>query len=186
MKYKITKPPETEPITLEEAKKYLRVPHDEDDSLIELNISQARQAVESSQNRAIAKQTIRQFLDKFPNDNQPIILAKPPLKELKSFKLNGEEYNDYVLDDKQEPALIYPKNEWTEIETKPNIIELEFEAGYEKEEIPKTTIAAMYQFLAHFYEVRGIVIDSQVNEIQYTVDWLIQKDRIDPRLFNSG
>ena len=170
MKYIIT-PPEREPITLEDAKTYLRVPHDEEDNLIENLIKVSRETVENMQNRAIPEQTINVFFDKAEDE---ITLPRPPLKEIKSFKIDGEEFTDYKLDDKAEPSKVYIEKD-IDVEEKPNLIEIEYTAGYDN--IPKPTEQAIYLLIAHLYEVRGIVTDGQINEIPFTVQSLINQNK---------
>lgn len=57
MGLRLLKPPLEEPVTLEEAKGYLRVDGNADDALIKHLIKAARQAVEAYTNRCLIKQT---------------------------------------------------------------------------------------------------------------------------------
>lgn len=62
MSYVVTIPPTTEPVTLDQAKAYLRVDWDDDDADISDMISQARDWLELKLGRAFVTQTIRATL----------------------------------------------------------------------------------------------------------------------------
>jgi uncharacterized phiE125 gp8 family phage protein len=61
-----TQPPETEPLTLDEAKAFLRVEHTDEDELIASLIKAARMAVEAATRRALITQGFRIVLDAWP------------------------------------------------------------------------------------------------------------------------
>jgi uncharacterized phiE125 gp8 family phage protein len=67
-------PPAGEPISLAEAKLHLRVDFDDDDSLIQVLISAARQAAETLTNRQLVTARWRMVLDSFPG---PSLMGVP-------------------------------------------------------------------------------------------------------------
>jgi uncharacterized phiE125 gp8 family phage protein len=67
-------PPAGEPVSLAEAKLHLRVDFDDDDSLIQVLISAARQAAETLTNRQLVTARWRMVLDSFPG---PSIMGVP-------------------------------------------------------------------------------------------------------------
>jgi hypothetical protein len=72
--------PITEPVTLDEAKNFLRVTVSNDDLLIAALITAARETVEAFTGRSVANKTYRQSLDAFPYfvDSMVSQLAYPP------------------------------------------------------------------------------------------------------------
>ena len=72
--------PATEPITLTEAKLWLKVDDSTDDDLITALIIAARQACEDYTHRSLITQTWQMTLDRFPNGCDPILL--PPWRRL--------------------------------------------------------------------------------------------------------
>jgi len=182
MKFKVTEIIGDEPVTKEEAKSHLRVVHEEEDDYIDALIKTARQMVESLQFRAIPEQKIKLFLDEFPEKAEWIKLPRPPLKELLEFKYtdkDGEEYDfeDYLLDKESAPALIYPKEYWPDKELKKtNGIEIEYRAGYD--EVPETTKQVMLLLISNWYENREPVFDGTVNQIPFTVEALLNQERV--------
>jgi uncharacterized phiE125 gp8 family phage protein len=67
-------PPAGEPVSLAEAKLHLRVDFDDDDSLIQVLISAARQAAETLTNRQLVTARWRMVLDSFPG---PSLMGVP-------------------------------------------------------------------------------------------------------------
>jgi uncharacterized phiE125 gp8 family phage protein len=67
-------PPAGEPVSLAEAKLHLRVDFDDDDSLIQVLISAARQAAETLTNRQLITARWRMVLDSFPG---PSLMGVP-------------------------------------------------------------------------------------------------------------
>ena len=74
MPMQLITPPAGEPISLAEAKLHLRVDFDDDDSLIQVLISAARQAAETLTNRQLVTARWRMVLDSFPG---PSLMGVP-------------------------------------------------------------------------------------------------------------
>jgi hypothetical protein len=72
--------PTAEPVTLEEAKNFLRVSIDDDDALISIIITAAREACEAFTNRSFCFKGYRQSLDSFPYYTDTVMsqMAYPP------------------------------------------------------------------------------------------------------------
>jgi uncharacterized phiE125 gp8 family phage protein len=83
MPMQLITPPAGEPISLAEAKLHLRVDFDDDDSLIQVLISAARQAAETITNRQLVTARWRMVLDSFPG---PSLMGVP---EGQTFTLPG-------------------------------------------------------------------------------------------------
>jgi len=74
MPMQLLTPPAGEPVSLEEAKLHLRVDFDDDDGLIQMLISSARQAAETITNRQFMTARWRMILDSFPG---PSLMGVP-------------------------------------------------------------------------------------------------------------
>lgn len=74
----------SEPITLEEAKLYLRVSDSADDEQISVWIKSARNMVEQHTNRQLMTATWDLYLDHFPYSADPILLPKSPVQSITS------------------------------------------------------------------------------------------------------
>jgi uncharacterized phiE125 gp8 family phage protein len=84
-------PPASEPLSLAEAKNFLRVEHDADDALIAALIASARAQVEAATRRVLITQEWRIALDRWPA--RPIVSPVNPLRALLGARVldaNGE------------------------------------------------------------------------------------------------
>lgn len=156
----------TEPVTLQEARLHLRVISDPadvtahpDDTLIEANISAAREYCEHYTGRALAPQTLELALDAFPADG--IELNRSPVTSITSIKYmdaDGVEQTlstaDYSLNDYGVTASVElaADTEWPETQDVSNAVKVRYVAGYT--EVPKTVKAAMLLLIGHLYENR--------------------------------
>lgn len=98
MKYVLEVPPESEPVTLIEAKQHLRIEHSDDDDLITALISAARQHAETFTDRAFMPQTWYLYLDAADlfgdcrgelllSGNRPLrIASKHPIVDVDTFE----------------------------------------------------------------------------------------------------
>lgn len=109
MKLVLVNRPDTEIITLEEAKNYLRVDHDLDDDLIKMLIKSTRIAMESIIQKSIMYQTWEYTVDRLPKTNRAnvnifdtvtvygkivsIPLPKSPIVKVISVKIGENELN---------------------------------------------------------------------------------------------
>lgn len=82
---RVTEAPEKEPISLEEAKLFLRVDGNAEDTLVEALIATAREHVEGWTRRALITQTIEVTWDSAPG---PVItIPRPPLQEVEAIEV---------------------------------------------------------------------------------------------------
>jgi uncharacterized phiE125 gp8 family phage protein len=122
-------PPAGEPVSLAEAKLHLRVDFDDDDSLIQVLISAARQAAETLTNRQLVTARWRMVLDSFPGPSlmgvpagqtftlpgHAVLLPKSPVQsvvEIRYLDMAGAwqvmPAANYTVDSVCEPARITP------------------------------------------------------------------------------
>ena len=129
MPMQLITPPAGEPISLAEAKLHLRVDFDDDDSLIQVLISAARQAAETLTNRQLVTARWRMVLDSFPGPSlmgvpagqtftlpgHAVLLPKSPVAsvvEIRYLDMAGAwqvmPAANYTVDSVCEPARITP------------------------------------------------------------------------------
>jgi uncharacterized phiE125 gp8 family phage protein len=111
MGLKLVDPPQTEPVTLAEAKAHLRLDTDADDAYVSALIQAARERVEMFLRRALITQTFEFTIDRFPVNVHParsasfIDVPRPPLQSIESIKyvdtagiIQTVAPEDYVVD----------------------------------------------------------------------------------------
>ena len=129
MPMQLITPPAGEPVSLAEAKLHLRVDFDDDDSLIQVLISAARQAAETLTNRQLVTARWRMVLDSFPGPSlmgvpagqtftlpgHAVLLPKSPVQsvvEIRYLDMAGAwqvmSAASYTVDSACEPARITP------------------------------------------------------------------------------
>lgn len=107
--------PTVEPISLDEAKLFLRVDGSDEDDLISMLIQAVREYGENYTHRAWASQTLMLAMDQFPCDTEEIELPRPPLQSVSSVKyidVNGVlqtvDSSLYQVDIYTEPGRLKP------------------------------------------------------------------------------
>jgi len=182
--------PASEPITLAEAKSYLRVDSSGDDALITSLISTARKLCEEHTQRALMTQTYQLFLDALEDveDNlwegmrtgpyinyykNYIELPMPPVVSISHIKTYDD--NDtattfasskYYVDNARQPARVVLRTG----ETFPtalrvaNAIEVKYVTGYASANaVPEPIKFAIYQVLTYLYEHRGDMYEGKTS-----------------------
>jgi uncharacterized phiE125 gp8 family phage protein len=156
-------PPASEPISLAEAKNYLRVQHDADDALIASMISAARVQVESRTRRALMTQTWRIVLDRWPSSGA-LLSPVSPLREVIAARVRDEggepqelDADIFIVNTASSPGLIsfdagrvvHPVQDIAGIE-------IDIEAGYgAAADVPPPLVQAIRLLVARAYEYRG-------------------------------
>ena len=187
---KVHTEPASEPITLAEAKTYLRVDSSGDDALITSLIVTARKLCEIHMQRAIMSQTLQLFLDTLQDYEDPLwegIRTAPDLNYYKNYIdlpfpvvssiTHVKTYDDddtattfasskYYVDSSREPARIVLRKG----ETFPtalrvaNAIEVQYVTGYASANaVPEPIKFAIYQILTFLYEHRGDMYEGKTS-----------------------
>ncbi|MFP3945020.1 MAG: head-tail connector protein [Alphaproteobacteria bacterium] len=157
-------PPAVEPVTLDEAKAYLRVETADEDALITRLIAAARHAAERATGRAFITQGWRMTLDRWPS-SRVIELPFPPLQSV----------DTVVLIDEADAETVWPaQNTVADTATEPGRLALrdgvapplpgrdiaglavDFTAGYgvQSTDVPEALRQAMIRLVAHWFEHR--------------------------------
>lgn len=153
MKLKVITPPSEEPLSLAEAKQYLKVDGNDEDSTLPGLIKQAREYCEDYQNKKYVTQTLEAYLDSFPDgdiefrDCSPVQL----ITNITHTDVNNVDSvvntTDYILDNVafvNKVCLNYGKA-WPSATLKPvNGVKIRFVAGYgNAAAVPETIKQAM-------------------------------------------
>lgn len=159
-----TIPPAVEPVTLAEAKAFLRLQSSGEDELLGGLIRAAREEVERSTGAALIDQHWRLTLDSWP-ESGIVAITRFPMKSVEAVTAYGSEGEarlidpaDYVLDQHARPARLH-------FETQPvplrvmNGIEIDFTAGFGPAgpDVPDLLKRAILLLVAHWYEFRAHV-----------------------------
>lgn len=169
MTYKVITPPQSEPITLEDARLHLRLGSDEtsEDALITTWITVAREYAEHYTGRALVPQTLEQALDAFPCCFGAILLDMPPVTQVASIEyddLNGQaqtldtarwHFSDYGA--ARTVSLTYG-SWWPPTRPQADAVRIRFTAGYETP--PQAVRAALLLIVGHLFENRQDVLVS--------------------------
>ena len=169
----LTAPPSVEPITLAEAKVFLRVDISNDDALIAALVTAAREACERFTGRVLVTQTWTLFRDDWPG-RAAVDIPRPPLLSIVHVKTYDDTdtatvwaANNYLVDTASEPGRLIPRTgvALPEVTRTAAGIEIRFVAGYAPDEsgspsdlvgnIPGGLVEGVRQLVAHLYENRG-------------------------------
>jgi len=179
-------PPALEPLSLLEAKNFLRVEHDADDVLIASLVSAARNHVEAMARSALIAQTWRLVLDRWPDDGR-IAPRIGPLRALSAARVfdavgEGRELDpDMFVVDRAANVIAAPG--WSLPVPGRSVagIELDIEAGFGEaaSDVPPRLLQALRMLVAHWYENRGLIaIGQTVAMMPATVNALIASHRV--------
>ncbi|CAL8981448.1 hypothetical protein RHODGE_RHODGE_04374 [Rhodoplanes serenus] len=157
--------PATEPLSLVEAKRFLRVDHDDDDALIAALIAAARRLVETATRRALITQTWRIVRDAWPAGGRIRVLPAP-LRTLVAARIHDADgmprpvpVGAFALDTAAAPGVIAAAPGTLPA---PGLrvagIALDVTVGYGDvaADVPAPLVQAVRLWLAHFYEARGV------------------------------
>ena len=181
--FSLMSPPACEPLTLTEAKNYLRVDTSDDDALISALIISARMLVEQRTQRVLITQGWRMTLDKFSHRHFIHVPISPfqTLSAFKVYNLDGSftliDPSQYLVDSNTSFARICLVNGLAQ-PTKPIMgITLDFVAGYgdTSASIPEPLRQAIRELIYLWYENRGDTLaDAQANHFPAIVSVLLE------------
>ncbi|MDO9414027.1 MAG: head-tail connector protein [Pseudolabrys sp.] len=177
--------PAVEPLSLAEAKAFLRVEHNDDDDVIGALIAASRIHVEAQTRRALITQTWRITLDAWPEDGR-LKVAPAPLRELSATRVYDDggvahavDAESFVVDSGGSALAFAP---WA-LPAPGRIvagIELDVICGYgdAATDVPEPLRHALRLLVAHWYENRGLAALGAVTILPSTVATLIAPYRM--------
>lgn len=161
--------PETERVSLEDAKAHLRINHDADDEVIAALIKTARQICEEYTGLALITRDCRLYLDQWPKHT--LSLPKPPLVNVAAVNVYDADgvpsefpAAHYAVDTAGRPGRV----EMTGTPPWPGQalsgIEIEFSAGFgdSEDDVPSSLREGIKRLVAHLYMNRGDVGETAV------------------------
>lgn len=180
--------PHLEPISVAEAKLFLRIDGEAENEVIAALITTARLHVERLTRRIVLEQTWRFYIDDLPK-NGLIELGIGPVREvLQVVAYNSEgdpsvvSAEDYIVDLSAVPARIKFRNNARLLSTRAlNGFEIDFVAGFGPTtlEVPADLRQAILMLVAHWYENRSAVAtDVDLISTPKGVNELIQPYRV--------
>lgn len=154
-------PPAGEPVSLAEAKAFLRVDGDDEDALVNALIAAARVLVETATGRALMTQGWRTTLDAWPA-RRVVRIARSPVAAIDAVTVYDAagaatvlEASDYRLDTASRPVRLVVSASAPEPGAVVNGIEIDFTAGYgAAADVPQPLTLAIKRLAAHWYENR--------------------------------
>lgn len=179
----LIEPPATEPITLAEAKAFLRVEHDDDDNLVSALIVGARREVEAAIRRVLITQTWRIVLDRWPSSAR-IVSPVNPLASLVAARVKAADGApaeldpaSFTLDTASVPGVIaFERANVAEPGRTLAGIELDVVAGYgTAAAVPEPLRQATQLLIARYYEHRDRI---ETDELPATVAALLAPYRV--------
>ena len=183
--------PSKEPVTLEEARAFLRDPPTEHNALVAAAITAARQYAENRTRRQLITATAQLYLDAFPSESklwdtlrpvpkqtQLIELPRPPIQTFTSVK-----YYDadnalqtlagalYQTDLKSEPARLMPVSgeDWPDTYDKFAAVVIEYICGYgdDPEDVPEGIRSWMQAAVTALYMNPSLLGESDLPRISF-------------------
>lgn len=184
----MTSGPETEPVTLAEAKAIARIDTSTEDALIQSLILTSRLHIEAALGLALITQSWRLVLDVSPDDDVLDLPIRPvqSIGALRVFAADGTtatvDTSNYRLDAASTPPrFVWRAGAWPRPGRARGGIEIDLTCGYgaDSASIPEPIRHAHLMLIAHWYEHRDpIEIGSAAARIPDAVSHLLQPYRI--------
>lgn len=197
---RVTEAPDQEPISLDEAKIYLKIDADDstENALVTMLIKVARRLCENYSGLSFATQVRQIKLDSFPRwrnaslqgirntsfanwrRHDGMIVPYGPIQSIDSIKyvLDGDELildpSEYNADISNNIGRLFPVDQWPDTDVIPNAVTIEYTAGYESvsgELFPDEAKVAMLQQIGSFYQNRQDETPDKVSKL----DWASEK-----------
>jgi uncharacterized phiE125 gp8 family phage protein len=186
---KVIAGPAQEPLTLEEAKRFLRITTDAEDDVVAALIAAARKRIERGTELALITQTVEVKLDGFWG-SCAIELPMPPLQEVVSVQyldtagaLQTLPADTYKVSTHRRPGRVWLASgkSWPTTKDEREAVTITFKAGFGDDpvDVPPNLIHAMRMLCAHYDRNREAVLAGEAPQVvPEGVETLISGERI--------
>ena len=171
--------PEEEPLSLADAKLFLRLDHSADDALVTELVRAARRHVEALTARRLVTQTWRLVLDHWPDDGV-VHLPIAPVMAVEAARLRAANGAETVLD----TSAWVLNGQRLHVPVRPSAlrpfagIEIDLIAGYGgAEDVPPGLVQAIRLLVAHWYEHRADALPDGASTLPLAAAALIAPER---------
>lgn len=169
-------PSATQPISLDEAKKHLRVTHVAEDDLIEALIETARAWADEKLGFPVMETTVTEYMDGWPScctlelAHRPNAATDPAVTvKIEHIVASATDYSElaqakFTTDEKSDPARVVLKKAetWPALEPVPNCVKVTYKTGAATaDSVPRNVRQAMLLQIGFLYENRE---DISINE----------------------
>ena len=175
--------PAQEPVSLLEAKNFMRLDSSQDDVLVSTLITAARIHIETTIGKVLVTESWSYFLDKWPK-SKVIYFPLDPIQTIEEIRfhttddtfivLSSDEYStDFVSN---HPRLLFNGTKPAGSSQKLNQLEIRFLAGYgdTPEDVPADLKQALLMLAAHWFEQRDpIAFGGSFAEVPRTIQALL-------------
>jgi uncharacterized phiE125 gp8 family phage protein len=179
--FELITPPEKEPISLSEARTFIRYPDRDEDGVILGLMETARKLFESYTQRALVTSTWKLHLPRFPVGGIPI--RKLPVKEIESVTYfdDNDASQTWAESNYQTDLLGIPPTLWpgygisypSTRSGKLNAVSIQFVAGDEVEDVDRRDKSAILILTKHLFDNRDLVGNVQLHETPFAFRALV-------------
>jgi uncharacterized phiE125 gp8 family phage protein len=173
--------PEEEPLSLADAKLFLRIDHTADDALIADLIRAARKHVETVTGKRLVTQAWRLVLDQWP-EGGVLKLPLAPVSAVEAARLRAPDGAETAVD--TAAWLLDTSTSRLRMPERPPVlrpfagIEIDLEAGYgAAADVPPGFVQAIRLLVAHWYEHRASALPEGMDALPLAVAALIAPER---------
>lgn len=172
---KVIAGPAKEPLTLEEAKRFLRITTDAEDDIVAALVAAARKRIERGTELALITQTVEVKLDGFWG-SCAIELPMPPLQEVVSIQyldglgaLQTLPADTYKVSTHRRPGRVWLASgkSWPATKDEREAVTITFKAGFGDDpvDVPPNLIHAMRMLCAHYDRNREAVLAGETPQV---------------------
>ena len=182
MALKIKTPPASEPVSLDEAKNYLRITDSDDDALISSLVTAIRQKAENWTRSLLINQTWTLWMDSVP-EGETMMIPLSPLQSVTHIKsydsdntFNIFDSSNYLVDSASIPGRIGLKEgqTWPNAVRRMNALEIEFVAGFgDESSVPESIKQGILQWVKLLFANK-----SKLYESDESTSGLVELNRI--------